>query len=57
MANAVMKKKASTRNGLLRKNSVKRSLTFTLAVSFLSITTRSLVCVKQKMSRPKPTSV
>ena len=42
IANAVMKKNARTRNGRLRTNSIQRSLTFTLSVSFLSITTRSL---------------
>ena len=53
MAKAVMKKKASTRRGLLRRNSIHRSLTFTLAASFWAITTRSLHWLKQKNSRTR----
>ena len=55
MAKAVMKKKASTRSGLLRTNSIHRSLTFTLADSFWSMTTFSLHWEKQKNSKARPT--
>ena len=51
-----MKKKATTRRGLLRPNSIQRSLTFTLADSFSSITTRSLHWKKQKMRSARPAS-
>ena len=54
IAKAVIKKKARTRRGLLRPNSVHRSLTFTLADSFSSITTLSLHCEKQKMRSRRP---
>ncbi|CCX54985.1 unknown [Bacteroides sp. CAG:1060] len=54
IANAVMKKNASTRSGLLRVNSCHRSLTFTLADSLASITTFSFVWEKQKMRSTRP---
>ena len=55
IANAVMKKHASTRSGLFRPNSAQRSETLTLAVSFSSITTLSRVCEKQKNRNASPT--
>ncbi len=42
IAKAVIKKKAMMRRGRLWKNSIHRSLIFTLAASLASITTRSL---------------
>ncbi len=55
MANAVMKKNARMRSGRLRANSVNRSAYFTVWPTLSSITTRSLVWLKQNTSRPKPT--
>ena len=56
IAKAVMKNKAMMRRGRLRMNSIHKSLTFTLADSDWSITTRSFVWLKQKMSSANPMS-
>ena len=47
-------KKARMRRGLFLTNSIQRSETFTFAASFWSITTRSLVCEKQKKRSRRP---
>ena len=54
MAKAVMKKKAMTRSGRLWKNSIHRSLIFTLALSSALITTFSLHCEKQNKRSKSP---
>ena len=56
IAKAVMKKKASTLNGRLRRNSIQRSLTFTFSDSFWSITTLSLHCEKENTRSARPAS-
>ena len=54
IANAVMKKNASTLRGRLRRNSIQRSLTLTSSDAFSSITTLSLHCEKEKTRRASP---
>ena len=54
IAKATIKKKARILSGRFLTNSVHRSDTFTSAVSFSSITTLSLVCVKQNIKRASP---
>ena len=54
VANAMMKKNESMRSGRFLTSSIQRSLTFTFDVSLWSMTMRSLLSKKQKISNARP---
>ena len=53
---AMMKKNDNIRSGRFLTSSIQRSLTFTCALSLLSITTRSLLSKNVTMSNTRPVS-